>query len=81
MYEAIEAYGAEFDNLRGTLAVQHGASIDGIRSALEATARRIGDTPAHTEQDRDNLARLYRGFTAAARMVEHVRDVHLAAQR
>ena len=37
MYEAIEAYAAEFDNLRGTLAVQHGASIDGIRSGVQVS--------------------------------------------
>lgn len=75
MYEAIEAYAAEFDDLRGTLASRHHANLDAIRSALETTAQRIGEAQGNGQLDRDNLARLYRGFMAASRVVGHLQDV------
>ncbi|MFP6560952.1 type III secretion protein [Paraburkholderia sp. B3] len=74
MYEAIEAYAPEFDNLRDTLVQQGSASIDAIRDALETTARRIGEAQGNSELDRDNLSRLYRGFMAASRVVGHLQD-------
>ncbi|WP_206956894.1 type III secretion protein [Trinickia acidisoli] len=81
MYEAIEAHAAEFDELRAVLARQDSVTIEAIRSALEATASRIGETQSHSELDRNNLSRLYRGFMAASRVLGHFQEVGSAASR
>lgn len=75
MYEAIEAHAVEFDDLRGTLAKQDHATLDAIRGALDATADRIAGTQGNSELDRDNLSRLYRGFTAASRVLAYLQEV------
>ncbi|MEX3954180.1 type III secretion protein [Paraburkholderia sp. EG287B] len=81
MYEQIEAHAAQFDSLRASLATPGLADIDGLRGALEATAREIGEAQGRTELDRDNLARLYRGFMAAARVIGHLQEQQIGAAR
>ena len=82
MYEAIEACGTEFNNIRDTLAAHDSrAKIDGIRRALEATASRLAEAQGNNELDRANLSKLYRGFMAASRVVAHLYEVEVAAGR
>jgi len=75
MYDQIEKYAAEFDNLRALLADPDAASnIASICKALEETAQRLADHQAQNENDRATLTKIYRGFLAASRVVAHLQE-------
>jgi len=70
MYEPIESCAADFNDLQKVLADPAGRErVTAIQVALEQTAEQIGKTPAESDTDRDNLAKLYRGIIAAGRIV------------
>jgi hypothetical protein len=75
MYTEIEKHAAAFENLQKLLADPKGAaSITAICKGLEATAQVIGGIQADSEANRNSLAKLYRGFIAASRIVKHLQD-------
>ncbi|MDR3096664.1 MAG: type III secretion protein [Paraburkholderia sp.] len=75
MYEQLEPYGSDFNDLQKTLVnPAAGARIDAIRTALDATAQQISETQGASEIDRNNLAKLYRGFLAASRIVARLQE-------
>jgi hypothetical protein len=75
MYEAIEAYAADFNDLQKVLADPTARErVTAIRTALEQTARRIGETSSDNETDRNSLAKLYRGILAAGRIVAQLQE-------
>lgn len=81
MYEQIEAHGSTFNDLQKSLADPgKTAQVNAIRAALEATAEQIGSAQGTTDLDRNNLARLYRGFLAASRVVGHLQDKYAASR-
>lgn len=81
MYEQLDAHGSAFNDLQKTLAdPARSAQVDAIRAALDATAEQIGAAQGATDVDRNNLARLYRGFLAASRVVGHLQDKYAAAR-
>ncbi|MCG1054977.1 type III secretion protein [Mycetohabitans sp. B5] len=72
MYEALEACAADFNNLPQI--ITDASKVETIRSALDATARRIAEDTGETEVDRDSLAKLYRGLLAASRIVAQLHE-------
>lgn len=76
MYEEIEAHAADFNGLRATITNQDNARIDVLCHALDQTAERLAETKGHSDLDRNNLARLYRGFAAASRVLRYLQEVH-----
>ncbi|MFM0594577.1 type III secretion protein [Paraburkholderia dilworthii] len=81
MYEQLEAHAGEFNDLQKTLADPAGApTVDAIRQSLEATAQRISETQGATDLDRNNLAKLYRGFLAASRVIARLQEKQAGAR-
>jgi hypothetical protein len=81
MYEQLEPYGSDFNELAKTLADPAGtARIEAIRHALDATAQRISETQGTNELDRNNLAKLYRGFLAASRVLTQLQEKQATAR-
>ncbi|MGF6971593.1 hypothetical protein QFZ94_000020 [Paraburkholderia sp. JPY465] len=75
IYAPLEACAADFNDLQKTLADSTGRPrLAAIREALEATAKNVGVAHGATELDRNDLAKLYRGLLAAARIVEQLSD-------
>jgi hypothetical protein len=72
MYQALEACAVDFNDLSKSLADP--ARVATIRAALDACAKRIGETTGETEIDRSNLGRLYRGMLAASRIVSTLQE-------
>ncbi|CBW77117.1 type III secretion protein (plasmid) [Mycetohabitans rhizoxinica] len=72
MYEALEACAADFNDLPKI--ITDASKVKTIRSALDATARRIAEDTGETEVDRDSLAKLYRGLLAASRIVAQLHE-------
>ncbi|WP_321865598.1 type III secretion protein [Paraburkholderia tropica] len=54
--------------------------MDAIRAALEATAQQISETQVVNEVDRNNLAKLYRGFIAASRVIARLQEKQALAR-
>ncbi|MBB3000368.1 type III secretion protein [Paraburkholderia tropica] len=81
MYQHLEPYGSEFNDLQKTLANPAAAPrVDAIRAALEATAQQISETQVVNEVDRNNLAKLYRGFIAASRVIARLQEKQALAR-
>ncbi|WP_323073935.1 type III secretion protein [Mycetohabitans endofungorum] len=72
MYEALEACATDFNNLPEV--INDASKVELIRSALDATARRVSEEVGETEGDRDSLAKLYRGLLAASRIVVQLHE-------
>jgi len=81
VYEPLAHYERDFNDLRKTLADPSSghARADAIRAALDATAQQISATQGTTELDRDRLAKLYRGFVAASRIVAQLQEKQAAS--
>jgi hypothetical protein len=81
MYELLEPYGCDFNDLQKTLAnPAAGARVDAIRAALETTAQKISETQGASDVDRNYLAKLYRGFNAASRVIARLQEMQALAQ-
>jgi hypothetical protein len=81
MYEQLEPYAKDFNDLQKTLADPHGAArVDAIRAALDATAQKISETQGTNETARNDLAKLYRGFLAASRVIVRLQEQQAAAR-
>lgn len=80
MYEQLEPYGSDFNDLPKTLADPAGAPrIEAIRHALDQTAQQISEAQGANDLDRNNLAKLYRGFLAASRVLGRLQEKQGAA--
>ncbi|KAG0166425.1 hypothetical protein DFQ30_007220 [Apophysomyces sp. BC1015] len=68
----LEACAEDFNNL--PQAITDTSKVEMIRSALDATAKRVAEEVGETEVDRDSLAKLYRGLLAASRIVAQLHE-------
>ncbi|CAB3772858.1 type III secretion protein [Paraburkholderia humisilvae] len=75
MYDALKPFEPDFSEISRTLTDgAKRASVDEIVKALKLTAERFNDATAETDVDRNNLAKLYRGFIAASRVLERLQS-------
>jgi hypothetical protein len=73
MYEALEAVANDFNSIsRLASDPEATAKVKKISEILKLTAARISEVTGATEQDRKNLSTLYRGFSAASRMLDQL---------
>ncbi|MGF6768152.1 hypothetical protein P3T18_000622 [Paraburkholderia sp. GAS199] len=81
MYEQLETHASAFNDLQKTLADPAGApTVDAIRQALDATAQQVSETQGATDLERNNLAKLYRGFLAASRVIGRLQEKQAVAR-
>ncbi len=75
MYEALEPYAKDFNDIRTLLdSPDSQARVAALRAAVDATAEKIGATPSTNDLDRSNLAKLYRGFLATSRALAKLQE-------
>lgn len=78
MYEAIERHAADFDDLKQLLADRSADQrIATLCSALQESAKSVGNAQGGTDIDRSNRAKIYRGLLAASRIVTQLREREL----